>query len=103
MKAMDTRTLHCLWLIAFTVTSGAIYGAEPLERIVVSEDGKHFVGEQSGEPFVVWGVNYDHDQDGRLLDEYWDANWDHVVADFAARKSTCFTRGCSNSSKERLY
>jgi len=31
---------------------------------------------------AVWGLNYDHDRDGRLLEEYWVEEWDTVVADF---------------------
>jgi hypothetical protein len=56
--------------------------ANPLEPIRVSDDGTHFVRGASGERFVVWGVNYDHDGSGRLLDEYWFDEWDTVVEDF---------------------
>ena len=61
--------------------SNAAY-AEQLERIRVSADGTHFVGSESGKRFVVWGVNYDHDSNGQLLDEYWIDEWDTVVEDF---------------------
>lgn len=30
----------------------------------------------------VWGLNYDHDRTGRLLEEYWVAEWPTVVEDF---------------------
>lgn len=53
-----------------------------LEHIRVSDDGSHFVQATSGQRFVAWGVNYDHDGDGRLLDEYWIDEWDTVVEDF---------------------
>jgi hypothetical protein len=35
-------------------------------------------------PFRVWGVNYDHDSqgNGRLLEDYWETEWDTVQADF---------------------
>jgi len=56
--------------------------AQQLERIRVSDDGTHFVQADSGKRFVVWGVNYDHDSDGRLIDEYWQDEWDTVVEDF---------------------
>lgn len=36
----------------------------------------------SGRPFVPWGFNYDHDERGRLLEEYWDDEWPKVVEDF---------------------
>lgn len=56
--------------------------AKPLAKIKVSEDGTRFVQGCSQEPFVIWGVNYDHDESGRLLDEYWIEDWDTVVEDF---------------------
>lgn len=57
-----------------------------LEWIRPSRDGTHFVQEQSGRPFVVWGVNYDHDGEGRLLEDYWASDWPTVVADFSEIK-----------------
>ena len=57
-----------------------------LETIRVSDDGTHFVRGSAGERFVVWGVNYDHDSEGRLLDEYWMEKWDTVVQDFGEIK-----------------
>jgi len=57
-----------------------------IERIRVSDDGRDFVLADSGERFVVWGVNYDHDAHGRLIEDYWPDEWDTVVADFAEMK-----------------
>jgi hypothetical protein len=45
----------------------------PPARIVLSADRSHFVLEGSGARFVPWGFNYDHDRDGRLLEDYWEA------------------------------
>ena len=61
------------------VSSGA---AEALDAVRVSDDGKRFVRGTAAEEFVVWGVNYDHNGTGELLDEYWDDDWESVVADF---------------------
>ncbi|KAA5541932.1 cellulase family glycosylhydrolase [Roseiconus nitratireducens] len=58
-----------------------------LRPIAVSSDGKHFVYDGTEEPFVVWGVNYDHDRDGQLLDEYWMEHWDTVEQDFREIKA----------------
>lgn len=58
-----------------------------LERIVVSEDGKSFVTADSKRPFIAWGVNYDHDGDGRLLEDYWHDEWGTVVEDFEEIKA----------------
>ncbi|QNN25511.1 glycoside hydrolase family 5 protein [Planctomycetales bacterium ZRK34] len=56
--------------------------APSLQRIVVSQDGRHFVGERTGQRVVIWGVNYDHDHEGRLLEDYWYDQWPIVVEDF---------------------
>jgi hypothetical protein len=59
-----------------------------LERIRVSADGGSFVGADSGKPFRVWGVNYDHDSEGngRLIEDYWDTEWETVRGDFQEMK-----------------
>lgn len=54
-----------------------------LEPVRVSADGKGFVLEGSGRRFRPWGVNYDHDVDGRLLEDYWHDEWATVEQDFA--------------------
>ena len=53
--------------------------AKPLEWIRVSDDKTHFVADPSGHKLVMWGVNYDHDDPGRLLEDYWDQEWAAVV------------------------
>jgi len=53
-----------------------------LEFIRVSDDGTHFVLADSGRRFVVWGLNYDHDASGRLIEDYWQKEWATVVDDF---------------------
>lgn len=47
-----------------------------------SDDHSHFVREDSAARFVVWGVNYDHDAPGRLIEDYWQTEWERVVEDF---------------------
>lgn len=59
----------------------------PLELIRPSKDGTHFVGAVSGKRFVVWGVNYDHDDAGRLLEDYWEKEWATVEEDFGEIKA----------------
>jgi hypothetical protein len=58
-----------------------------LESIQVSKDGSHFIRRKSGTKFVIWGVNYDHNNSGQLLDEYWDTKWQTVVEDFKEIKT----------------
>lgn len=58
-----------------------------LEWIQVSPDKSHFIGAQSGNRFIVWGVNYDHDDTGRLLEDYWEKEWETVAEDFREIKA----------------
>ena len=37
---------------------------------------------ESGKTFVPWGFNYDHDANGRLIEDYWDEQWASVEEDF---------------------
>jgi hypothetical protein len=61
-------------------------GSAQMPTIRVSEDGRGFVCEGDGRPFVAWGLNYDHDEKGRLLEDYWAAEWPKVEADFREMK-----------------
>ena len=56
---------------------------EKLERVVVDPASRGFRLEGSGRPFVPVGFNYDHDDRGRLLEDYWEAEWPSVAEDFA--------------------
>ena len=61
--------------------------APGLEFIRVSGDGTHFIHAQSGARFVAWGFNYDHDDTGRLIEDYWHKEWPTVVEDFREMKA----------------
>jgi Cellulase (glycosyl hydrolase family 5) len=50
--------------------------------ITVSQDKKHFMLTPSGEKFIPWGFNYDHDDRSRLLEDYWESEWPKVDKDF---------------------
>jgi hypothetical protein len=54
--------------------------------VAVSKDRKGFVLEPSGKRFTPWGFNYDHDENGRLLEDYWTSEWEKVERDFRAMK-----------------
>lgn len=58
-----------------------------LELIRVSENGRHFVGSESGERFFAWGFNYDHDDAGRLIEDYWHQEWSTIEEDFKEMKA----------------
>jgi sugar phosphate isomerase/epimerase len=64
----------------------ATVSAAPLERVVVAQDGKSFALAKSGARFVPWGFNYDHDEGGRLLEDYWEKEWPKVESDFREMK-----------------
>lgn len=83
MKRFYYLTPRCCSLFIFGVLffCSTVYGQQ-MEQIQVSADGKQFVYSQSNQRFTVWGVNYDHDSAGRLLDEYWIDDWEAVVEDF---------------------
>ena len=61
--------------------------ATELELICVSPNGASFVHAESGAKFVAWGFNYDHDDAGRLIEDYWQKEWPTVVEDFKEMKS----------------
>src|SRR5437763_11601364 len=65
----------------------ALTGAAPapLEPIRVSGDGKGFVHAASGKPFTPWGLNYGNA--GRLIEDFWDAEWATVANDFRDMKA----------------
>jgi hypothetical protein len=69
-----------LWL-AFCGGTG-IAADHPMERIQIAKDKRSFVLETSGRRFTPWGFNYDHDERGRLLEDYWDSEWEKVEKDF---------------------
>ena len=52
--------------------------------VAVSKKG--FILDPSGKPFVPWGFNYDHDADGRLIEDYWAEEWPTVEAHFGQMK-----------------
>ena len=71
--------------VVLTTLPRGLVAAE-MEGIRVAEKGTGFVHETSGQPFVPWGLNYDHDACGRLLEDYWEQEWPKVEEDFQAMK-----------------
>src|SRR3546814_18184439 len=63
------------------MTQGTPVGVK-MEPIVMSPDGSHFIYQHSGKRFTPWGFNYDHDAEGRLLEDYWESEWKTVESDF---------------------
>jgi hypothetical protein len=54
--------------------------------IRLSDDGQGFSLETSGDRFVPWGFNYDHEDDGKLLEDYWHDDWPVVESAFREMK-----------------
>lgn len=93
MLCFTGRSHSRLWLLPLAlalawlawVPSAVAATKNKLEPIRLSPDGKGFVLANSGRTFRVWGVNYDHDSQGdhgRLLEDYWVAEWETVRQDF---------------------
>src|SRR5262245_34137617 len=78
---VSSCTLFTRMLAALSVAVASANAAE-MEHIHVSADQRGFVVAKSGKPFVPWGVNYDHDERGRLIEDYWAEEWKKVEEDF---------------------
>lgn len=59
--------------------------APPLERVIVSADGRGFVLAESKTPFHPWGMNYGNA--GRLMEDFWDTDWETLAVDFRELKA----------------
>lgn len=79
-----TRPRHWLYLALLCFLAQSAHAAPPaLEPIRVAPDNRTFVLDTSKKPFIPWGVNYDHDRRGRLIEDYWHDGWPTVEQDFA--------------------
>jgi len=76
-----------IWFLLIILVSVAQKAESGFERIHVSTDGRHFIGAESGERFFAWGFNYDHDESGRLIEDYWYEEWPTVAEDFNEMKT----------------
>jgi hypothetical protein len=76
-----------VWLALLCCSMGT-FGGESQESpatmpsVQVAENSPCFVLYPSGHPFIPWGFNYDHDEKGRLLEDYWHKEWPKVEQDF---------------------
>jgi hypothetical protein len=92
-SAIGDRRLRRLTLVAgvslivsfFLAFGGSARAAEP-DWIRVSGDGRSFVTGRDSRTFAPWGFNYDHDERGRLLEDYWVGEWMKVEEDFREMK-----------------
>ena len=76
------RASIILLLLAWPIAARA----DEMPWVAVSKDKKGFALQPSGKQFIPWGFNYDHDHSGRLLEDYWDNEWDKVETHFGQMK-----------------
>jgi arabinogalactan endo-1,4-beta-galactosidase len=77
------RTIWLLIILASAAPRIA-HGETPWVR--VADGNRGFVLSPADRPFLPWGLNYDHDENGRLLEDYWDKQWPKVEVDFREMK-----------------
>ena len=77
--------MNCI-IVLFFLSMG-LPAVIAIDRVCISDNKTSFVLQPSNKSFLPWGVNYDHDDSGRLLDEYWIDEWQAVVDDFQEIKS----------------
>ena len=82
---MIARLIYCGLGVA-ALLCGCIVHAAELDFIRVSDDKRGFVEADSGRQFAPWGFNYDHDEGGRLIEDYWHDEWPKVETDLAEMK-----------------
>jgi hypothetical protein len=81
----------CAWTLGMPAAGSAqtrpnAGPAPSLDWIKVSDDKRGFTLQSSKKRFVPWGFNYDHDDAGRLIEDYWDKEWAAVEGDFREMK-----------------
>lgn len=88
MAALKMPRWGCFALLLPVLAGTAVYraAADEMQPVRVADGRRSFVLATSGKVFVPWGFNYDHDENGRLLEDYWEAEWPKIVQDFQEMK-----------------
>ncbi len=82
--------MRCSIAAAAVILCGVSFlqgSSRAMDQVRVSADRRSFVLEPSGRKFTPWGFNYDHDETGRLIEDYWDAEWPKIEEDFREMKA----------------
>jgi len=74
------------WTIPILIACASDQAAT-LDHIRLRADGSGFEHESSGTRFTPVGFNYDHNEKGQLLEDYWALNWGDVEEDFREMKA----------------
>ncbi len=80
------KSTRALVLTSFLLTA-TIATADGPEQIEVDPATAGFRTVQSKQPFEPRGFNYDHDETGRLIEDYWTNEWPKVEQDFREMKA----------------
>jgi hypothetical protein len=83
---MNRKIMSLALMVAFLHSVPAQAKPDEMPWVAISKDKKGFVVEPSGRPFVPWGLNYDHDDKGRLIEDNWEDEWPTVEAHFGQMK-----------------
>jgi hypothetical protein len=75
-----------IWTCCLFLCTTIPVDAADLPRVIVGKDRKGFILENQDKAFLPWGFNYDHDEKGRLIEDYWEAEWEKVERDFHSMK-----------------
>ena len=75
-------------LVTYAVTMTDLRSATAAEMgfVQLSNDQRSFIMVSDATGFTPWGFNYDHDENGRLLEDYWKEEWQKVREDFQEMK-----------------
>ena len=83
MKGWFMKSIPLLTILLLPVMPIA---AADMEWVKVSVDKESFVLADSGKSFIPWGFNYDHEGDGKLIEDYWDQEWPTVESAYREMK-----------------
>lgn len=86
MKQAFSASAIILMACIFPIYPAAAGETDEFSFVAVSEKKTGFIFVESGSSFIPWGFNYDHDSDGRLIEDYWNDEWPTVEKHFAQMK-----------------
>ena len=72
--------------LLLVASASAIAAPRDMPWVAISADQRGFALAENKGAFTPWGFNYDHDERGRLLEDYWLDEWPLVEVNFAQMK-----------------
>lgn len=78
--------MKIITLLTILLPAALPTAAAEMELVKVSNESNGFVLAESEKPFVPWGFNYDHESDGKLIEDYWVDQWPIVESAFREMK-----------------